>query len=162
MASKPPLPIYGRPGEGSKLPASRKGSVELRPHLLGAGVRLELGLWGSAKDTAATAGPAGRVTGPSVAPNAFLPTHLGPNSLGQAVGHGQHPLGGNERSCADICAIGLHTDHPWPSPNHGIWIPEGGVQLTGHAADWGGTQELNEGGALQPHPMAPSPPGPSA
>lgn len=135
MASKPLLPICGRPGEGSKLPDSRKESVEVRIHLLGAEVTLEPGLWGSAKGTAATDGPAGGMTGPSVATNAFLPTHRGPNSLGQAVGHGQHPLGGNEGSCADMCAIGLHTDHPRPSPNHGLWVPEGRVRLVGDAAD---------------------------
>ena len=113
--------------EGSKPPVPRKESTGLSSTLLGAGVRL--GLWGSATD-----GPAGRMTEALVAPYDFPPVCLGPDSLGHAVGCSQHPLGGNEGSCTDVCAIGPHTDHPRPPPSHGLRIPEGGVPFIGEAA----------------------------
>lgn len=115
--------------EGSQLPLPVRNL-----HLLGAGVRLGLGPWGSTEGIAAADRPAGGMTEPPVAPHTFPPTHLGTHSLDQAVGHSQHPLGGNEGACADVCAIGLHTDHPWPPPSHGLWVPEGGVLLVGDAA----------------------------
>lgn len=89
---------------------------------------MRLGLWDSATD-----GPAGRMTEAPVAPHDFPTVCLDPNSLGHAVGRSQHPLGGNEGSCTDVCAIGPHTDHPRPPPSHGLRIPEGGVTLIGDA-----------------------------
>lgn len=125
--------LHRKEGLGrGQAPAPRKESVELSPHLLGPGVRL--GLRGSAKGTAATEGPAGGKTEPPVAANAAPPAHPGPDSLRCAVGHGQHPLGGNEGACADVCAIDPQADHPRPPPSHGLWVPEGGVLLLGHAA----------------------------
>lgn len=64
------------------------------------------------------------------------PTHsLGPDSLGQAMGYGQHPLGSNKGASTDVDAISPHTDHPWPPPSHGFWVSESRVCLMGGAAD---------------------------
>lgn len=115
---------------------SQEGICETQPSLAQSEDETRASVVGSTQDPSATWWVTWKSTWVSSISEAFPPTHLGPNSLGQAVGHGQHPLGSNKGAGTDVGAVSLHTDYPWSPPSHGFWVPEGGVWLMGGATDW--------------------------
>lgn len=72
----------------------REGICETQPSPYQGAGEAGPGSVGFTQDTVATGSP-GRVT-------VFPPTHRGPNSLAQAMGHGQHPLGSDKDTSTDV------------------------------------------------------------